>query len=394
MSSPAAEAATAPVVWVSYAGPAPQRRLTIAFRIILAVPHFLYAGLLSLVSLFVVIAGWFAALVMGRLPAGMAEFLSRVVEYVARVNAYGLLLLTDRYPPFQLGRGDYAVDVEVPADLRLNRAAVLFRIVLMIPAGIVVNLLGNGLSVVVFVAWLLALMTGRLPVPLFEAFAAVLRYQVRFYAYAAMLTSEYPRGLFGDRREESEPPTAAPTPAPPASEQWESGEQARFGEPATPRITRLVLSKAAKWIIGLMLALGVVFGVATNAMWAMSDQSETAERLEESYLVLDEEAQRYTRETQRCAVAGGLDCLHQANRELADAVRAFQSDLRSLDFTDVSIEQAEEVDRDASELIGVLERMASTTDPDEYDRHLTDFQSLAPELDRDVQALLDTLYFS
>jgi hypothetical protein len=182
---------TTPVVEASYEGPGPQRRLTIAFRIILAIPHLVYVFLVTIAALVATIAAWFAALALGRLPDGLADFLARAVQYVARVNAYAYLLLTDRNPPFDLGHDDYAVSVDIPRRVRLNRGAVLFRIVLLIPTMIVVQFIGNGLFVVVLVAWLLALMMGRLPVPLFEAFAAVLRYQARFYAYAAMLTSEY-----------------------------------------------------------------------------------------------------------------------------------------------------------------------------------------------------------
>ena len=56
------------------------------------------------------------------------------------------------------------------------------------------------------------LVTTRLPRSLFEAEAAALRYQLRAYAYFAMLTSEYPRGLFGDPA----PATDAPLPLAPS----------------------------------------------------------------------------------------------------------------------------------------------------------------------------------
>lgn len=263
------------MVWVAYEGPGPQRRLTVAFRIILAIPHFIYAFLVSFVAFLVVVVGWFAALLLGRLPHGIAEFLAGVVDYVTRVNAYGYLLLTDRYPPFRLGGADYAVSVDLPPDVQLNRAAVLFRLVLMLPAGIVVQLLSNGLGVVAFVGWLLALMLGRLPVPLFEAFAAALRYEVRFYAYAVMLTSEYPRGLFGDPADEL---AAAPgDPAPGAFDVAGSGRGHDLGLSPAPRITTLVLSNGAKWILGVVLVLGVLFGAGNVSRAANPSESKTAE---------------------------------------------------------------------------------------------------------------------
>ncbi|MGH9229792.1 MAG: DUF4389 domain-containing protein [Acidimicrobiales bacterium] len=395
---------TTPEVEVSYEGPGPQRRLTIAFRIVLALPHLVYVALVSIAALVAIVAGWFAALLLGRLPAGVADFLARVVQYVARVNAYAYLLLTDRYPPFDLGRDDYAVSVDIPGCVRLNRAAVLFRIVLLIPATIVVQLIGNGLFVVALVAWLLALMMGRLPIPLFEAFAAVLRYQTRFYAYAALLTSEYPRGLFGDGVRVTHPPYPQPDAephtapyAPPFAPQGTIDLPPPPPPPAmagsAPRITTLLLSRAAKVILGVILGLGAVFVIAGNVAAVVLGDSETSERLQESYLVLSEDSQRYGLETQRCAVSGGIGCLQEANLQFAGAVRRFQTELRALEFTDVAIDEAEQLDRGATDLMLVLERMASTDEPGQYNELLAEFQSLANAFDADFQELLDEVEF-
>ena len=60
---------------------------------------------------------------------------------------------------------------------------------------------------VLFVAWLIALVNGHLPRPLHQALTALLRYQIRFYCYYWMLTPAYPWGLFGDAP--GMPPAAA-----------------------------------------------------------------------------------------------------------------------------------------------------------------------------------------
>jgi prefoldin subunit 5 len=52
---------------------------------------------------------------------------------------------------------------------------------------------------VILIAWPTALVAGRLPGSLHQAFAAVLRYIVRYYCYLYLLTDTYPAGLFGDR---------------------------------------------------------------------------------------------------------------------------------------------------------------------------------------------------
>ena len=178
---------------VGFAGPAPQRRLTVLVRGILAIPH--------LVVLYV--------LFTGTLPQFAADFLSGVLRWQARVAAY-LLLLTDQYPPFSLADADYAARVAVRPG-PLNRLAVLFRIILIIPAAIVVGLLAYGLeTITLFVVWLIVLITGRMPGSLHDAISAVLRYTIRYTGYFFLLTSEYPRGLFGDQPVPGGLPGAAP----------------------------------------------------------------------------------------------------------------------------------------------------------------------------------------
>ncbi|MBV8980812.1 MAG: DUF4389 domain-containing protein [Acidimicrobiia bacterium] len=184
-------------VVVGFEGPGPQRRLTVAFRIILVVPHVILLALVSIVATLAAIVGWFAALVLGRLPDGLARFLGQFLQYSTRVSAYAFYLLTDRYPPFSLSDPNYAVSVNV-APGRLNRAAVFFRLILMIPAYVVVVLFQYGLEIAAVFIWLIVLVAGRMPTSLFEALAAVLRYNVRFQAYGLLLTADYPSGLFGD----------------------------------------------------------------------------------------------------------------------------------------------------------------------------------------------------
>ena len=201
---------------LSLEGPRRQSRMSIAFRIILAIPHLIYVSLLSVVLFVTVIVAWFTALALGRLPDGLATFIGRVLQYITRVQAYGEMLLTDRYPPFALDGRDHPVSVVLPPPGRLNRATVLFRFIVQLPALFVAQLLATGAGPVMFVVWVIALITGQLPRAVWQALAVILRYQVRAYAFAMMLTSEYPRGLFGDG-ELGEGFEASPGPAPPRS---------------------------------------------------------------------------------------------------------------------------------------------------------------------------------
>ncbi|MFF2353282.1 DUF4389 domain-containing protein [Kitasatospora sp. NPDC058115] len=176
--------------------PGPQHRLTVLLRVLLLIPQFVVVWVLSVVAFLVTVVGWFAALVLGRLPGFAADYLSAYVPYETRVSCY-LLLTHDRYPPFAFRTPGHPVRVELrPGEL--NRLAVLFRLVLVIPAAVVQGLLFAGWWVVGWISWLVVLVLGRMPQPLFEATAAVLRYRMRYLAYLLMLTSAYPKRLFGD----------------------------------------------------------------------------------------------------------------------------------------------------------------------------------------------------
>jgi hypothetical protein len=177
--------------------PGEQRRLTVLVRWLLLVPQFIALWLLGIAAFVVVVIGWFGALVLGRLPDFAAGYLSEFLGYATRVMASSMLLV-DRYPPFALrAPEDYPVQVDVrPGEL--NRFAVFFRLLLVIPAAIVQGLLSTGWYTVSIIVWLVVLVLGRMPRPLFEATAAVLRFNMRVSAYLLLLTSAYPKRLFGD----------------------------------------------------------------------------------------------------------------------------------------------------------------------------------------------------
>ncbi|HVC68789.1 MAG TPA: DUF4389 domain-containing protein [Acidimicrobiales bacterium] len=191
-----AQPAAAPVL-VAFAGPGPQRRATVFFRLIIALPALVVVGIVGIGAFVVAIIGWFGALFTGRLPAFAADFLPGYLRWQARVLAY-VSLLTDVYPPFTL-ENDEAYPVWLTAQPGpLNRAAVFFRIILILPAAVLQTLVQYGVYPVAFVAWLIVLVSGQMPASLFQAFSVVIRYQLRVSGYALMVTSEWPWGLFGD----------------------------------------------------------------------------------------------------------------------------------------------------------------------------------------------------
>ncbi len=68
----------------------------------LAIPHYIVLAFLSVAALFAVIIAWFAILLTGEYPKSLFDFTVGVGRWWLRVNAYAFLMVTDRYPPFNL----------------------------------------------------------------------------------------------------------------------------------------------------------------------------------------------------------------------------------------------------------------------------------------------------
>jgi hypothetical protein len=69
---------------------------------LLAIPHFIVLFFLGIAAVVAVIITWFSILFTGRYPRGVFDFVEGVLRWALRVEAYALLLVTDRYPPFSL----------------------------------------------------------------------------------------------------------------------------------------------------------------------------------------------------------------------------------------------------------------------------------------------------
>ena len=68
----------------------------------LAIPHIIILFFLSFAAFFAVVIAWFAILFTGSYPRSLFDFVVGVGRWWLRVNAYAILLVTDRYPPFSL----------------------------------------------------------------------------------------------------------------------------------------------------------------------------------------------------------------------------------------------------------------------------------------------------
>ena len=68
----------------------------------LAIPHYIILCFLGIAVVFCIIISWFAILFNGRYPAGLFDFVVGVYRWGLRVEAYALMMTTDKYPPFSL----------------------------------------------------------------------------------------------------------------------------------------------------------------------------------------------------------------------------------------------------------------------------------------------------
>ena len=251
--------------------PRTQRRLTVFFRIILILPQSLVGVSLLYATMVLNLPGWFIAVFTGRNP--FHRLTSAMLAWYYRVVAYGFLL-TDTYPPFRLVAPLYPVDIDFEEET-LGRISVLFRLILVIPAYVVLSLVGSGMSLFEVAAWLITLVRGTMPKALHGALSAQLRFSLRVTSYLYLLQDAYPRGLFGDADDTpaAETVASADLVAPGDIATSSAGDDARTedlapgdasdaesAEVAAPwsQDWTLRLTKGARRIVAISLVLGVV----------------------------------------------------------------------------------------------------------------------------------------
>jgi hypothetical protein len=167
-----------------------RNRLTVFFRLILAIPHFIWATLWAVIAILAGIVNWFATLFAGRSPDGLHNFLATFLRYATHVRAY-TLLIADPFPAFT-GKPGYPIDLEVDQAQPQNRLTVFFRIILALPALFVANILSNLSQLLAVFSWFIALVTGRVPEGLRNFAVLALRFETQTYAYVMLLTDRYP----------------------------------------------------------------------------------------------------------------------------------------------------------------------------------------------------------
>jgi hypothetical protein len=179
-------------------------RLTVFFRFLLAIPHYLWAALIGSAVAVVVFVQWWVLLFRGRPAQGLHEFIAGYIRYATHIEAY-VLLAANPFPGFYPMSGrPYPVDLEIDPPAPQSRWKTLFRLFLAIPATLVSSTLlwggprtGNyfsgGLAFsCAFLLWWVGLVRGRAPRGLRDFVTYCIGYGAQFSGYLFLVTDRYP----------------------------------------------------------------------------------------------------------------------------------------------------------------------------------------------------------
>jgi hypothetical protein len=185
---------------------------------LLLIPHYVVLFFLWVAFVVVGVIAFFGILFTGRYPRSLFDFNVGVLRWSWRVHYYGYwALATDRYPPFSLAEvPDYPAHVDVPYPERLSRGLIFVKWLLAIPHYLVLAIfVGGGLwlgtrggtdngwdngwnagwslvGLLVLIAAIVLLFTGRYPRPLYDFVMSMDRWALRVAAYTALMTDRYP----------------------------------------------------------------------------------------------------------------------------------------------------------------------------------------------------------
>lgn len=165
-------------------------RLTVFFRLLLAIPHFVWLYLWGIAAAIVWIVAWFVAVFTKRVPQGMHDFLAGFVCYQVHVFSY-ITLVANPFPSFS-GSAPYPVTAEIAPPVEQGRLGVFFRLLLALPALVVSGVLNYLTEIVAFFAWFVCLVLGSMPEGMRNLLAFSVRYHAQTQAYVFLLTDRYP----------------------------------------------------------------------------------------------------------------------------------------------------------------------------------------------------------
>jgi hypothetical protein len=241
-------------------------RVTVFFRLLLAIPHVLWAGLIGIAVFLCVVANWFVLLVTARTPRGLHDFVAGYIRYTTQLEAY-LLLAANPYPGFYPASSDdsYPVTLEIDPPAEQNRLKTLFRLLLAVPAMAISGGLlwggsrtggygGGGLAIgVAFLLWWVALFRARVPRGMRDLVTYAIGYSAQLFAYLFLLTDRYPysgpNAFVGPRDDEAPHPVRASV----SDDLRRSRLLVLFRLPiAIPHVAWFLLWTFAAWVVGFV----------------------------------------------------------------------------------------------------------------------------------------------
>jgi Domain of unknown function (DUF4389) len=189
----------------------PRNRLTVAFRIILAIPHLIVSQVWGYLAQILAFVQWFIILFTGKRNEGIWKLQESWLGYYARVVGY-VDLLFDQYPAFGTDVGPVPVQSAISYEEPANRLTNALRLIWIIPAlivGVVMGLIG---AVVLLVSWFAIVITGKQSRGWWDFILKVARYTFQLQSYGLLMTDTYPK--WGEGAMVTAAPGSTPPPPP------------------------------------------------------------------------------------------------------------------------------------------------------------------------------------
>ncbi|MGZ4672879.1 MAG: DUF4389 domain-containing protein [Ilumatobacteraceae bacterium] len=190
-----------------------RNRTTVAFRIILAIPHLVVAGLWGRLSQLLAFIQWFIVVFTGKRNQGIWNLQQSYMYYNCRVNGY-VTLLYDQYPAFGTDPGTVPVRSEISFEESADRLTTGLRLIWAIPALIIGMFVAIGAYVVLIISWFAIVITGKQSKGMWDFILKVLRFGLQLESYVLLMTDTYPK--FGEGASTAVA-SASPPPPPPSS---------------------------------------------------------------------------------------------------------------------------------------------------------------------------------
>jgi hypothetical protein len=186
-----------------------RNRLTVAFRIILAIPHLIVSQVWGYLAEILAVIQWFIIVFTGKRNEGIWNLQQSWLGYYARVLGYTNLLY-DQYPAFGTDPGSVPVRSAISFEESGDRLTTGLRFLWIIPALVIGLLVGIAGFFVVLISWFAIVITGTQSRSMWDFVLKVVRYTLQLQAYCLLLTDVYPK--FG----EGAMAAAGSTPPPPS----------------------------------------------------------------------------------------------------------------------------------------------------------------------------------